>query len=376
MKKLYLAALAIALGTSNAAADSDFLNMPWNDVIQSAQEEGELTFFAWWGEEFWRTAAKGFEDRYDIKVKVIVGDRGANTNKVVAEKNQDVGTIDVMLVGGADTIPTMLNGNVLYGPIQDVIPGADKTDPKLREFQEGVAVKGLVVPVYRNQTGLLYDPERVSNPPQTWDELTAWIQDNPRQFAFADPIKGGSGSSFVQTAVINIVGDAERYAGDTELDPAKVADWGPVWDWFNDNEDNYVLTGSNFESIDKLNQGEVSLIAAWDDDTQVSLSKGTLFKRATLYIPEMGMVGGGDTLGVLANAPHKAAGLLFVSYLIEPEVQTQMNEIIGPYLARTDVAPGSAILSEDERQNFGVAWLPVPYKTHYKEEFIKQVVLK
>ena len=37
----------------------------------------------------------------------------------------------------------------------------------------------------------------------------------------------------------------ERYAGDTEVDEAKIADWPKVWDWFNANEDKFTITASN-----------------------------------------------------------------------------------------------------------------------------------
>ena len=66
---------------------------------------------------------------------------------------------------------------------------------------------GYLVPVYRNQTGFLYDPEKVPTPPQTWAEFTAWLDANPGQFAFNDPSKGGSGQAFVQAAIVNILGD-------------------------------------------------------------------------------------------------------------------------------------------------------------------------
>ncbi len=39
----------------------DLLKTPWDKVVEAAKAEGELTFYAWWGEEFWRTAAKDFE---------------------------------------------------------------------------------------------------------------------------------------------------------------------------------------------------------------------------------------------------------------------------------------------------------------------------
>ena len=97
------------------------------------------------------------------------------------------------------------------------------------------------------------------------------------------------------------------------------------------------------------------MAAAWDDDTAVSLAKGTLFKRAVLYIPALGMPGGGDSLGIPANAPHKAAAMLFVAYLIRPEVQKKLNATIGSYLARTDVSGENALIPEEQRQKFGTA---------------------
>jgi putative spermidine/putrescine transport system substrate-binding protein len=175
---------------------------------------------------------------------------------------------------------------------------------------------------------------------------------------------------------VNILGDAARYEGATELDPAKIADWPKVWDWFNANEDKFTVTASNNDSIDRVNQGEVVMAAAWDDDTALALSKGALFKRATLYIPAMGLPGGGDTLGIPANAPNKAGALLFANYLTEPEVQQKMNATIGCYVARTDLAGGSALISEEERQKYRTDWLPGVYKKHYIEEFVAQVLQK
>jgi putative spermidine/putrescine transport system substrate-binding protein len=49
------------------------------------------------------------------------------------------------------------------------------------------------------------------------------------------------------------------------------------------------------------------------------LKKGNLFKEAVLYIPDFGLAGGGDCAGVLRNARHKAAALLFLDFLTRPE---------------------------------------------------------
>jgi putative spermidine/putrescine transport system substrate-binding protein len=370
---LVAAVAAMWLAGSAMAADADYLSMPWDKVTEAAKGQSGVTFYSWWGEEFWRDAGKDFEARYGIPVNVIIGDRAANIAKVVAEAGQEQGTIDVLHVGGVE-VKALLDAKALYGPLKGVIPDSDKLDPKLFAVQEGFAHDGYLVPVYRNQVGILYDPEKVPNPPQSWAEFTAWLEANPGQFAFNDPTKGGSGQAFVQTVLLNTLGDAEKYAGDTEMDQAKVADWGKVWEWLNTNEDKFTITASNNDSIDRVNQGEVAMAAAWDDDTSIALAKGTLFKRAKLYVPSMGLPGGGDTLGIPANAPNKAAALLFINYLTEAETQKKMNAVLGSYLARTDIAGESALLPEEERQKNGVAWLPGPYKKYYIEQFVSQVL--
>lgn len=370
-----LGATALAGLPGVAWGADDFLTMPWDKVVEAAKAEGEVTFYAWWGEEFWRTAAKDFEAKHGIKVNVVTGDRVANIGKVLSEASSAAGTIDALLVGGVE-LKSLLDAKALYGPLVGVIPDSDKLDPNLSKIQEGYATEGRLVPVYRNQTGLVYDPEKVPNPPQTWAEFITWLDANPGKFAFNDPSKGGSGQAFVQAAIANILGDEGKYQGDTEVKPEKVADWGKVWDWFNANESKFTITSSNNDSLDRVNQGEVLMAPAWDDDTAVSLSKGTLFKRAKLYIPEFGMPGGGDSLGIPANAPHKAAAMLFIAYLIEADVQKQLNSTIGSYLARVDVSGDNALIPDEQRLKSGRPWLPGTYKKLFIEQFVAEVLQK
>jgi putative spermidine/putrescine transport system substrate-binding protein len=372
---LFLAGGLLFAGGAPEKKEPDFLAMKWDDVVAAAKTEGSVTFYSWWGEEFWKTAASDFSTKYGIETRVIMGDLTANVGKVLAEKDKKTGSVDCMLIGG-EGVKSTIDAGVFYGPINKLLPNYAKLDQKLATVQEGVATKGYLAPIYRNQTGFLYDPDKVKNPPQSWEDLVAWINANPKQFAFCDPTKGGSGQSFVQLVIDKTTGGLDKYKGDTALDPAKVANWNLAWDWFNKMKDKMVITASNNDSISRLNQGEVSLIIAWDDDTQVNLKSGSLFKRAKMYIPSMGLAGGGDSAGVLKNAPHKAAGLLFVSYLTEADVQVQMNELIGSYLARTDVQGKMALLPEEERQKNGVAWVPAPYKDYFKKEFVKNVLMK
>src|SRR5262249_62227254 len=96
---LIAAVAALSIGRPAFAADADYLSMPWDKVVEAAKGQSGVTFYSWWGEEFWRDAGKAFEARYGIPVNVIIGDRAANIAKVVAESGQEKGTIDVLHVG-------------------------------------------------------------------------------------------------------------------------------------------------------------------------------------------------------------------------------------------------------------------------------------
>jgi putative spermidine/putrescine transport system substrate-binding protein len=144
---------------------------------------------------------------------------------------------------------------------------------------EGLKNSGELIPLYRNQTGILYNPARVPNPPQAWDQLVEWIKANPKRFGFNDPSKGGSGQSFVQSAIGAITGGLDQYRDDTEPVPAKLETWNAVWDWMNSMEPYWTYTTSNNDSISRLNSGEFWMTIAWDDDTQVNLKSGSCLRK-------------------------------------------------------------------------------------------------
>jgi putative spermidine/putrescine transport system substrate-binding protein len=144
----------------------------------------------------------------------------------------------------------------------------------------------------------------------------------------------------------------------------------------NSMEEYWTYTTSNNDSISRLNAGEFWMTVAWDDDTQLILKKGNLFKEAVLYIPDFGLAGGGDCAGVLKNAQHKAAGLLFLHFLTEADQQFKMNERIGSYLARTDLTSEVQLLPEEQRQRNGVPWIPASYKREFIDQFVKNVLMK
>jgi len=358
-----------------AAQEIDLQTASWDEIVAAAKQEGQVTFYAWYHPEYFTEAAKDFESQYGIKVNLIMGDEQGNFNKAISEKDRAVGTIDAMICGGP-AVKTSMDLDLFYGPMENVIPDADKHIPRLWEVQEGVLIKGYLTPYHRNQTGILYDPEYVSNPPQTWAEFEAWIDANPKKFGFCDPSKGGSGESFVHTVIKNTTGGLDKYKGDTDLVPEKVANWNLAWEWLNAREDKLVLTMSNNDSIIRLNDGEIAMTFAWDSAIQNMMDRGNLFTRAKMYIPQMGAAGGGDTMGLLKNAPNKAAAALFIYHISTKEQQIKRFEILQVYPTRNDVPVVGSKFTEEDRANNAVAWFPAAYKSFMISEFVKNVLMK
>ena len=145
--------------------EKDYVKMSFDQLVEEAKAEGEMVFYTWWGENHWVEAGKEFEAKYGIKTKVIVGDHQANANKIISEGKQETGTIDAMMIGGDHLKPVMDLG-LFYPDTYKVLPDYDKLAPNLREYVEGIKNNGELVPLYRNQTGLLYNPAKVKNPPQ------------------------------------------------------------------------------------------------------------------------------------------------------------------------------------------------------------------
>lgn len=374
---LAAAGTAFAGGTKEAAPAGpiDYATAGWDRIVAAAKAEGSVTFYAWYFADFFTEAAAAFEKQYGIKATLVIGDQAAQFNKATAEKDLKAGTMDCMIVGG-QYVKTTTDLGLFYGPIKGIIPDADKLAPSLWVVQEGVQTKGFLAPFHRNQTGLVYDPDRVKEPlPQTFAELTAWIEAHPKQFGFCDPSKGGSGQAFVHTVIKELCGGLEKYSGDTDVVQSKVANWDLAWKWAQDHKDKVTITAGNNDSYSRVNGGELTLAVAWDDGVKDLINKGGLFKRARMYIPKMGLAGGGDTMGVLKNAPHKAAALLWIAHICSKEMQTKKFQMVNAYPARTDVAIEGTMLTEADRGN-AIAWFPAAYKAYMISEFTKNVLMK
>ena len=351
----------------------DLNELSWEEIIETGKKEGTVFFSTWWGDAFFNHVARLFEEKYGIHVDVIIQDLDTTTHKIVLEKDRPSGSLDVYFAGFIGNLQTALDEK-LFLPGLKRIPDWDIIMKNERTFQKHLYTEDIMVPVYRNQVAFLYNPEKVSDPPRSWEDFNIWIKENPGKFVFS-ALKGGSGEAFRHTVVYQLTGGADLYrTGSGRIDPELVAKWDSVWDWFNSNREYYGLTGSNHDSITRIQNREAWITPAFVDDTQVALESGLLDRSMKLYMPDFGLFKGEDGVGILANAPHKAAAMLFISFLISKDIQLLMLEDVGSDIIRTDIDnPDNPLLSAEERAK-GITHTDPVYYLYLLSEFQKNVL--
>ena len=365
LKTLILSTTALAFGISTAAS-SDLSNMSWDDIVTQAKSEGELTWYVWYLQDDLRRAVKSFEDEYGIKVTIPEGTAAGNAEKLMAERNRDTGDIDVFAWGYGDFETVDLAAT--FSPLE-MLP---EDDGKVSELV-GIDGAGFVLAYWGNQTGIAYDPAKVSadSLPQNPEDFAAFWSSNPEKFGF-NYEKGGSGPSFYQNTLRSLTGVD---FSDGEVTDEKLADVAEGFDFFNDNAENYVITASNADSIVRVSDGELWMAPAWEDHLAGLQNRGEVRKEIKFYIPQMGMNGGGNGVAIPKNAPHPAAAAVFVNWLTSADTQTMFNREFGTAPMHAEADDSHALVPNDQRAH-RQAWAAQPFRKAVEENFIENVILE
>lgn len=360
-----VAALAIAL----PAKAQDLKSMSWDQIVAQAKQEGQITWFHWYFQDRFREQVKAFEAEYGIKVTIPDGDSKANLNKLLAETGRAEGDIDVISTSGAD-LKKISPETSYYGPIDKLLPGTDK----LRYAIEGVNSNGYAVAFWGNQSGIAYNPQTIkeSELPRTIEQFSTFLKDNPGELGF-NVENGGSGPAFVESVARQFAPDLDYASGVSSPDILKKFD--PAWEWFSSRKDEFVITASNADSITRLAAGEFKLVAAWEDYVAGLQKKGEVPKDIKVYVPDFGMPGGGNVVGIPANAKHKAAALVFIHWLTSAKTQTKFTQDFGSVVQNADADTTASLIPQADRKT-SFTWAGKPLGDDIKNEFIKNVTLQ
>jgi ABC-type uncharacterized transport system YnjBCD substrate-binding protein len=132
--------------------------------------------------------APRFEALYpDIKLQVSgtgPGDAGSQKiyEKLEAQKQagSDAWDVDVAVVH--QKMAGQMVEQDLLAKYRDAIETGKLVCRDTAKMALGTDVDGFVMPMFHSQTAIAYNPDLVPEPPQTYEELAQWVQENPGQF--------------------------------------------------------------------------------------------------------------------------------------------------------------------------------------------------
>ena len=152
----------------------------------------------------------------------------------------------------------------------------------------GANVSGYVMPMFHSQTAIAYNPDLAKDVPNSYAELIAWVNKNPKKFGY-NGIKGGmSGVAFVTGWVYAFGGDAGKLMTGP-YDAASKAAWDKALADLKEFNKNVVITPGNAGTLDMLNRGEIAMGPVWVDMFYTWMADGKLPPGMKLKLVAPGM---------------------------------------------------------------------------------------
>jgi len=191
---------------------------------------------------------------------------------------------------------------------------------------------GFGIPYRGSSVVLAYNSKYVKTPPRTYDEILAWIKQNPGKFTYCDPQTCGSGAAFLYVALYKYA-KAEDFSGLT-YDQAKTAAWEPALQLLRSLKPNIYNNGfypnGNVAVLQLLGRENIYMAPVWSDQGVSYLDQGLLPKDIKLVQVTPPFTGGDSAIAIPVHAEHQASGLMFLNWLLTSKAQTiVVNKLAG-----------------------------------------------
>ncbi|MGE0716030.1 MAG: extracellular solute-binding protein [Alphaproteobacteria bacterium] len=323
----------------------------WGEVERLAKQEGQVLVSAWGSaeaKEMFTKLCTQFERKTGIKAVYRHGDWFAAQQQVLNEvkEKKEQGSIDAIFLWGKPFSNLMQGGGVWEVPILDMLPNARKVAyrPELGRFvHDMVPTYGCFVPQVNYQDCFVYDKTKfkLADMPKTVDGVLDWAKRNKGKFTYCDVNKGGSGHTWVMMLIYQLTGGYEKYAFRPFSKDVAAADWKPLWDYLKELEQYMYRPGTYPQGNNAVAQlfsaEEVLFCPNWDGTMAQEVRGGRLDPdRLGMFVPEPGIFSPCDGFTIPTNAPHKAAALLFLDYLLSVEAQMEVPRIMASYPVVTE----------------------------------------
>jgi ABC-type uncharacterized transport system YnjBCD substrate-binding protein len=251
------------------------------------------------------------------------GDPGSQVifQKLKSQKDANVAKYDIdVAVIHQSIMPSMIQNDLLakYGPeiaTYKLMTAANGKNAL------GFDVEGYVMPMFQSQVVLAYNPDMVKNPPNTYEELVAWIKANPRKFGY-NGVKGGmSGTAFTTGWVYWKSGQYDQYAKGA-YDKGAQSGWPAAIKELKSLP--VTMTTGNNDTLDKLNRGEIAMGPVWVDMLINMKNEKRMDPKIRMKLIGPGLPGQPMYLVVTKKAASYEMAKKYVEFITSPEQQAKV----------------------------------------------------
>ncbi|WP_417897729.1 ABC transporter substrate-binding protein [Bacillus haimaensis] len=338
IKKLALIIITILLlaacQSEKGQSAEELLQKDWSEIEKSASGT-TVRMYMWGGDDginryMDEFVAPRLKEEHDITLERVPMDTNEILQKLFNEKKagKEKGTIDVIWVNG-ENFKNAKDNELLVGPFTEKLPNVQEyvdTESLDIKYDFGTEVEGMEAPWGKVQFVYFYDEEKVAAPPKSFDELKAWVEENPGKFTYPEA------TDFTGNAFLRHLLYEEVASPDTLLEAGYSEDLlekgeENLWNYLRDIKPYLWREGKTYPSdlteLDRLyNQGEVWMTFGYNEARAESLIKDGNFPKSTKsFIMDSGSIGNTHFLAVPFNSPNKAGAMATINYLLSPVAQ-------------------------------------------------------
>jgi len=268
-----------------------------------------------------------------VKTKMVFLEHGQGAEAIVAKIIAAKRTGQQTDVDLYETQPTFIAAGASEGIwtkiTKDNVANASKVDYNRPEV---LVSNGFGIPYRGSSVVLAYNSKYVKTPPRTYDEILAWIKQNPGKFTYCDPQTCGSGAAFLYVALYKYA-KAEDFSGLT-YDQAKETAWEPALQLLRSLKPSIYNNGfypnGNVAVLQLLGRENIWVAPVWSDQGVSYLDQGLLPKDIKLIQVTPPFTGGDSAIAIPVHAEHHASGLMFLNWLLTSKAQAiVVNKLAG-----------------------------------------------
>lgn len=328
MNRLRIAGLGLVLVLFLSACGEERAEVAgtYDEATETAKGT-TVNFYLWGGDEginryLDEYVAPRLASSHDIELNRVPMDTAEFVRQLSLDKQADRerGTIDLMWING-DNFRNAAESDLLTGGLLERIPNASLLNETAQATDAGTPTDGLEVAWGNVQFVLHYDADYVKNPPETFEQLIRWTEENPGRFTYPE-VTDFTGNAFIRHLLYAEYGESLR-----DMETIPEAFWDELAAW----STNLWKQGETYpKSLAQLDQlyanGDVWMTMGFNERRAEAEVNAGVFPDSTRALVLDHSIASTHFLAVPFNAPNPNGAIVVINELLAPEVQLMKQQ--------------------------------------------------